>query len=328
MKRFLLLFLFVVNLQIVVQNRSISICIFTEAYAQHMTKEEHDNCYEEGYGWYLSPFSDCRDIIVTSYKCSYCGAAFDYPSDRSLHEKTCPQNPNVKKEEEQPSNPENNNGTGNSGGGTSGGDGGGTGGGTGNWNPSYPSWPDTSDPSHWHPASDDKTIKFKDSKIPSEWEKQERNKCFMKTMEYIANYYWGNTDGGYNFLDKIYKDDYFDLSGANITANGIDPKYMGPLLEFDNFNYMFIPGEDLSQSIPYYSDKDYAILYIWSAKIYDENNVLKPTSHASMAIGYKEGGDYIIIVDPASGSIQYVPKNKGLCAFAIEYPYTENFKTK
>lgn len=44
-----------VNLQIVINEGKGVVSSFSNAYAQHMTREAGDNCYLAGFGWYLIP---------------------------------------------------------------------------------------------------------------------------------------------------------------------------------------------------------------------------------------------------------------------------------
>ncbi|MBQ0074988.1 MAG: hypothetical protein KBT34_12455 [Prevotella sp.] len=92
MKRILLFLLLFVNLQIVFHNGILD-CSFTSVYAQHMTREAGDNCYDAEIGWYHSPFSDCRDVEVTPKKCQYCGTSFDTDLAVLQHEKDCSSKP-------------------------------------------------------------------------------------------------------------------------------------------------------------------------------------------------------------------------------------------
>lgn len=91
MKRILLFLLLFVNLQIVFHNGILD-CSFTSVYAQHMTREAGDNCYDSEIGWYHSPFSDCKDVDVTP-SCQYCGTNFNTDLARREHEKDCPSKP-------------------------------------------------------------------------------------------------------------------------------------------------------------------------------------------------------------------------------------------
>lgn len=81
MKRFLFLLAFSLNLQIIVTYNEIKIVSPSRSYAQHMTREAGDNCYDEEYKiWYHSPLSDCGDPVVTPngnyFQCPYCHKQF------------------------------------------------------------------------------------------------------------------------------------------------------------------------------------------------------------------------------------------------------------
>lgn len=82
-----------VNLQIVINEGKGVVSSFSNAYAQHMTREADDNCYLAGFGWYHSPFSECEEPIVDGYNCSYCNSLFSSSETRDAHEEVCPQRP-------------------------------------------------------------------------------------------------------------------------------------------------------------------------------------------------------------------------------------------
>ena len=66
MKKILLFMLLFVNLQIVTSECDFFVTAGMEAKAQHMHQEPGDNCYDSEFGWYHSPFSDCRDTEVVA----------------------------------------------------------------------------------------------------------------------------------------------------------------------------------------------------------------------------------------------------------------------
>ncbi|MBQ7540615.1 MAG: hypothetical protein IJT13_05765 [Bacteroidaceae bacterium] len=66
MKKILLFLLLFVNLQIVTSECDFFVTAGMEAKAQHMHQEPGDNCYDSEFGWYHSPFSDCRDTEVVA----------------------------------------------------------------------------------------------------------------------------------------------------------------------------------------------------------------------------------------------------------------------
>ena len=61
-----------------IQPEGLTLSSFTSVYAQHMTREAGNNCFDAEIGWYSSPFSDCSDVVITpSCQCQYCGTYFE-----------------------------------------------------------------------------------------------------------------------------------------------------------------------------------------------------------------------------------------------------------
>ena len=77
MKRFLLLLVLFVNIQIVITRENIQMTSSSLVCAQHMTQEAGDNCYDEEIGWYKSPFPNCDEVETIAYHCRYCLKGFD-----------------------------------------------------------------------------------------------------------------------------------------------------------------------------------------------------------------------------------------------------------
>lgn len=74
-----------------IQPEGLTLSSFTSVYAQHMTREAGNNCFDAEIGWYSSPFSDCSDVVITpSCQCQYCGTYFETNLTKLQHEKSCP----------------------------------------------------------------------------------------------------------------------------------------------------------------------------------------------------------------------------------------------
>jgi hypothetical protein len=352
MKRFIALFLFIVNLQVVINNDQLSINIFTQAFAQHMTKEADDNCYDDEIGWYHSPFDDCSDVEVSAYKCSYCGEGFQDASARDWHQQNCPSKSNENytcpycgqqfsssserdsHENSCPNKPDSNNNSGNIGGGSTGGLPGGSVGSSGTGTPVIDWWNTGNrgiNMNFCYTPLQDETI-IKGYKIVGKWRSQLPNPytCFLCCMEYIWNiqhltpdYMNGvyfNELKNYLMMRDIYNLEYLSLYGYEpASGKGVNITNECNFLTQEGFINFEISSNDINS----YIDSQYFIIYTYETS--DEND--NKSGHAAVVIGYDKQSN-LTLIDPWEGEITKRPVGpKGKCYAIAISPYTSNSKS-
>lgn len=89
----MLLLLLSANVQIMIQDNKLEICVTSPIFAQHMYREAGDNCKLNNKWYQVTELCDGSEL--SSLRCEYCGLYFTTVALRNTHQKTCKHRPHI-----------------------------------------------------------------------------------------------------------------------------------------------------------------------------------------------------------------------------------------